>query len=127
MLKYICTISSAFLAFSVLAQTPESGQTHKVTGTELSKLITGATIRGDNGKFIFRHTYKKDGTLDGGSSYSGGDGSERAWDTGTWRLDGDRVCARFQKWDKQENCREIERVGDGRYRYVGARYTVTID
>lgn len=75
MLKQLCATLFMLFTYSVLAQTPDPALAQKVTGEELRKLISGATLRGDNGKFIFRHTYKKDGTLDGGSSYSGGDGN----------------------------------------------------
>src|SRR5688572_16551255 len=126
MLKPLCTLLMTVIMSVALAQPTSDSKTSKVGGEDLKKLVTGATFRGDNGKFIFRHTYKADGTLDGGSSYSGGDGRERAWDTGKWRIEGDTVCTRFQKWSSQETCREIERVSGNTYRYVGESYTITI-
>ncbi len=98
----------------------------KLTGEELKKLIEGATVRGVNEQYFFRHTYKKDGTLEGGSSRSRRIGEERAWDQGTWRVDGDRLCVHWRSWDNQERCREVERADGGLYRNVGTRHTFTI-
>jgi hypothetical protein len=123
-----------FISAPVMAQqqpvAPEQQQPtkpvgRKLTGEEVKKLIP-MTLKGDDGQYIYRHTFKEGGKLDGGSSFSGGSGQERAWDSGTWRIVGDDLCRKFDRWDSQERCRAIEVLPNGLYRNLGGRSTFTI-
>jgi hypothetical protein len=117
--------------FCLIVVAPQQAQSQtgprKLSGDEVMKLVSDGKIEGDNGKFIFTNWLKPDGTLAGESCYSGTGCREQGRDSGTWRISGDALCLKFQRWgDGRETCRDIEALEGNKYRYIGAKYTITI-
>lgn len=129
MSRKICIVFATLFSIAVAAPQQAQGQAgpRKLTGDEVKNLVPNAKIQGDNGKFIFTHWLKSDGMVSGESCYSGTGCREQGRDSGTWRISGDALCLKFQRWGEgREVCREIESLDSGEYRYIGAAFTITI-
>ncbi len=82
-----------------------------LTGEEIRKVVSGTTQRGTAANGTRYAVYR---AADGAQKLTWSNAGRTGKDTGVWRLDGDRLCTKWQQSNSgQETCDQIAKEGNG--------------